>query len=172
MNPGEMRPVSRWAEWEKEVLSRVSRWDECPAIIPKRAKELDADEEDARECEEFFAAKLTEHRHNPLIQIIKIPIPIAAQWLSDYEGKPIKAGIVTRSFKQKPLKRLKWGKEEDRRYLDLDRSRGSSSARAGRTRLPFDNPPILTNQVRTRTSSHCALRWRRYAHGWRLRRQD
>jgi hypothetical protein len=114
--PGDIRPASRWDEWEKEVLSRVSRWDECQAIIAKRAKELDADEEDAHECEEFFAVKLAEKGHNPLIQIIKIPMPVAAEWLSEYETKPVTPGNVSRQLKRKPLKRLRWGKEEERRF--------------------------------------------------------
>jgi hypothetical protein len=114
--PGEIQVASRWDEWEKEVLSRVSFFDRCQAAIAERAKELDADDEDARECEEFFAAKLLEQRHNPETQRIIIPIPIAAQWLSEYEGEPIKAGVVTRVLKNKPLKRLKHDKDDARRF--------------------------------------------------------
>jgi hypothetical protein len=139
--PGNIRPRSRWDEWENEVLGRVPRWDECQDVIAQRAKDLDADEEDARECEEFFARKLEEQQHNSLVQSIRIPISKVAEWVSEYEGKPIKTGVVTRFLKLKPLKRLSRARDKESRFWLWVGAEADTTAEpvdlGGTPRIPF-----------------------------------
>lgn len=52
--PAKLSRVTRWGEWETEVLARVEFPDRCMKLIEERTGEMDADREDADRIRETF----------------------------------------------------------------------------------------------------------------------
>jgi len=113
--PGSLTPQGRWGEWQQDVLSKVGSFDRCQAAIIERAELLDDDDDQAFELEQFIRSKLEGERHNPGVQIIRIPTCKMAEWYAEYMGERKAPHIVSRTMGRMPLKRLHRGRSGDDR---------------------------------------------------------
>jgi hypothetical protein len=77
----EFKPKTRWASWERDVLSRVKLATECQAIIDERRDVVDEDDEEAHVVREYFRNRLISSGHEPETEHIRIPASIAATWV-------------------------------------------------------------------------------------------
>lgn len=84
VDPGESK--TRWAAWEREVLSKVDAPAACRAVILERQGLVDDDNEERDVVESYFAERLTERGHDPLRDAVFIPFIKVAEWLSVATG--------------------------------------------------------------------------------------
>ena len=72
---------SRWATWERAVLSRLSEPNEVQRVIADRQGETDVEREDAEIITEFFQGQLTQLGYDTERDVVFIPSPASARWL-------------------------------------------------------------------------------------------
>lgn len=78
-----LTPRTRWAPWEKQVLSRCVGVTACQETILERQEEFDADGEEAAVVREFFLERIEAAGRNPFTEKIFLPSRLAAQWLNE-----------------------------------------------------------------------------------------
>ena len=106
---------TRWAAWEKEVLSKTDMGPQCQAVILDRQHGIDDDEDQAFEIERFIATKIEERRHNTEAEKVKIATELMAEWMTTYERKTFSAAASTSFLKNKPLHRLVYKRSSSER---------------------------------------------------------
>jgi len=95
-----MKPHSRWATWESQVLSKVDHPDDCLALILQRRGAVDVEAEEGEIIEDHFAQKLTWLGYNPDRDDVFIPNQIVVRWFNEATGDTKKATGVTRALNQ------------------------------------------------------------------------
>jgi len=78
-----LTPRTRWAPWEKQVLSRCVGVTACQATILERQEEFDADGEEMAVVREFFLERIEASGRNPFTEKIFLASRLAAQWLNE-----------------------------------------------------------------------------------------
>jgi hypothetical protein len=78
--PTEFVPASRWAAWEKAVLSKVFEPEACQQVIRERQEAMNADSEDAGLVREIFYAKIRGACFDPERAVLRISTAKAAEW--------------------------------------------------------------------------------------------
>jgi hypothetical protein len=111
--PADMKPSSRWAAWERDVLSKTALLTECQAVIKERQGLIDDDREEADLVREAF--------HNHLLSIygqhpdglcILIPSKKAAEWLSECCRKPFATNQASGHIRTLGIKELSPSREK------------------------------------------------------------
>lgn len=74
------RHVSRWAMWEKDILSRLPEPNDAQQLILERQKCYDVEHEEVEMLEEFFAGQLVGLAYNVAKDKILVPSEFAARW--------------------------------------------------------------------------------------------
>lgn len=92
---------SRWADWERDVLSRLPEPPEAQAIIRERQAVADVEREEADLIEEFFATRLSELGYSTITDRIFIPTGTAAAWLGLATNDKTTVLKASRSIRQK-----------------------------------------------------------------------
>lgn len=105
-----LKHFSRWAAWERDVLSCVAEPGEAQKVIVERQGETNVDNDEAEIIEEHFADRLAELNYDPEISIVRIPRSIAAEWyIAATNDRQLTAKIsrnIGQFIKEKKLKRL------------------------------------------------------------------
>jgi hypothetical protein len=78
---------TRWASWEKAILSRLKNPAALQKVIENRAAESDEDKTTAESIKEYFEEQLRGLGYDPAEQCIHIPSEVARIWLVDSSGK-------------------------------------------------------------------------------------
>lgn len=91
---------SRWATWEREVLSRLPDPSEAQAVILERQAAVDADCEEADEIEDAFSTRLARLQYDPAGDVVKIPSGTAAQWFNEAMNDHQRTQSVSRTLRQ------------------------------------------------------------------------
>lgn len=73
---------TRWAAWEREVLSKVDRPAECQKLVKSRQQEMDDDRSEAELVADHFREELIQRGHDPDRDSVFIPSQVAADWLT------------------------------------------------------------------------------------------
>ena len=81
--PGMVSAKTRWANWERDILSKTDMLDKCQKLIVKRQGIADDDLEEKELVKEYFEERLRERGHNPDEDTILIPSLVAADWLNE-----------------------------------------------------------------------------------------
>ena len=76
-------PATRWAAWERDVLSKTEGWAQIQEEIKQRQLAVDDDDDERAHVAEYFAGQLRERSHDPDRESIFIPSLTASEWLSD-----------------------------------------------------------------------------------------
>jgi hypothetical protein len=88
---------TRWATWEKSVLSRLPEPSEAQAIIAERQGAVDVDADEAEHLEEYFAGQLRSLGYDPEAERVFVPSLVAARWLNwatNENNRTIAAGRI------------------------------------------------------------------------------
>jgi hypothetical protein len=86
--PLPMLPQTRWAAWERDVLSKTDMLPKCQDLIVERQNAVDDDNEERDQVVELFEAKLKLFQH-PRTARVRIPSITAFHWLK--EISPVKS---------------------------------------------------------------------------------
>lgn len=78
----QLEKFTRWATWEKAVLSRLAEPTEAQAVITDRQGAVDVDADEAEHMEEYFAGQLRGLGYDPNAERVFIPSMVAARWLN------------------------------------------------------------------------------------------
>jgi hypothetical protein len=106
---------SRWADWERGVLSRLPEPDALQQLILERQNAADCDSDQARIVEEYFADRLRRLGYVPEKDEVRIPTRIAAEWFRLACNETTNVQTVGRILKQ-------MANEKQLRYLKPDPS--------------------------------------------------
>ena len=103
---------TRWAAWERDVLSRLPEPSDAQKVIAERQGEADVEAEEASVVAEFFAEQLAKLRYDPTCDEVHVPSAVAARWLSwatnDPQLKVVAAGrMLTQLHREGRLPMLK-----------------------------------------------------------------
>lgn len=77
-----LKKFTRWATWEKAVLSRLPEPSEAQAVIASRQGAVDVEADEAEQIEEFFAGQLRTLQYDSDAHRVFIPSQFAARWLN------------------------------------------------------------------------------------------
>ena len=78
-----LTPRTRWAPWEKQVLSRCIGVTACQETIVARQEEFDADGEEAAVVRDYFLERIEAAGRNPFAEKIFLSNRVAGQWLNE-----------------------------------------------------------------------------------------
>jgi len=96
----ELPGYSRWASWERDVLTRLPEPAEAQAVILERQGAVDVENEEAEELEEAFEAKLKTLGYDTESDTVKVPSGIAAMWFNEAMNENQRTTGVSRILKQ------------------------------------------------------------------------
>jgi hypothetical protein len=91
----DLKPKTRWAEWETAVLGATDEPGESQAVITARQNEVDDDNAERDEVAAFFASRVERAGHKDG-ERVRIPSETAAEWLSKVLGKKIATNWASR----------------------------------------------------------------------------
>jgi hypothetical protein len=91
-----LRQYSRWAGWERDVLSRLPEPEDAQKVILERQGSADVEQEEHDIIEEFFRGRLERLGYNPEAQRVRIPVAIAARWYVWATGDNLRVSAVSR----------------------------------------------------------------------------
>ncbi len=98
--PNPVGPQGRWAEWEANVLARVSHPADCQKLISERRKTVDAECEEGETLEDYFASRLEWLGYNPTRDDVFIPNAIVVRWYNQALNENRKTTGATRALRQ------------------------------------------------------------------------
>jgi hypothetical protein len=78
---------TRWASWERAVISRLEDPKALQTLIDSRASEADEDRMTAISIKEFFEQQLKNFGLRPDDEVIHIPSALATDWLVEATGQ-------------------------------------------------------------------------------------
>jgi hypothetical protein len=96
----QLSKYSRWASWERHVLSRLPEPNEAQRVILERQGECNAEFDEAEIIEDYFASQLQRLGYHPLRDQVRIPVEIVAQWYCTATNDKVKTPSVTRHLSQ------------------------------------------------------------------------
>jgi hypothetical protein len=85
--PGPLKARTRWASWERDILSKLDQAERCQAEIIERQGKADDDNTDRDHVRDYFASMLKARDKDPETSCVFIPSMTAAEWLSDATRK-------------------------------------------------------------------------------------
>jgi hypothetical protein len=97
------KPLSRftrWASWERAILSRLKDPESIQALIEERSVVADEDHTTAESINEFFEEQLRYMGYDPIEEAVHIPAEIAREWLVDSSGKEFTKRSANSHIKQ------------------------------------------------------------------------
>jgi hypothetical protein len=83
----ELKRFTRWASWERAILSRLNNPEALQKLIESRAAVADEDHTTAESIAEFFEEQLHSMGYDVKEDAIHIPSEIAKDWLVECSGK-------------------------------------------------------------------------------------
>lgn len=84
--PTPLTQFTRWATWERHVISRLSNPDEIVKFILERQSEVNGDLEEAELIESYFADQLRCYDYEPSAVQLRIPSKLASEWFIEATG--------------------------------------------------------------------------------------
>jgi hypothetical protein len=99
--PETLAQFSRWASWERDILSRLPEPAEAQRVILERQNVVDVDAEEATVIEDYFADQLRRLEYDTNTERIFVPSQVAARWYGWSTNQPNVSTIVaSRSLSQ------------------------------------------------------------------------
>lgn len=82
-NPGSFKPLSRWKDWERDILSKLANPEACQRLILERQTSVNDDASDRETFRNHLYSRIREHGHCPETALVRIHSQVMAQWLTD-----------------------------------------------------------------------------------------
>ncbi|MCC6492155.1 MAG: bifunctional DNA primase/polymerase [Pirellulales bacterium] len=98
--PFPLAKFSRWATWEKDVLSRLPEPGEAQRVILERQGAANCDLDEGEIVDQHFAEQLVRLQYDPRSAQVRIPVAVAARWFSWATGEPVKTATASRRLNQ------------------------------------------------------------------------
>jgi hypothetical protein len=111
---------TRWAAWERDVLSRLPDPEEAQRVIQERQVAADVEEEEGEIIEEYFGTQLATLNYSIDEDRIHIPVAIASRWFNDATNKRETVTATSRMLKQL---------SDENRFKRIHQSRGRAHGR-------------------------------------------
>jgi hypothetical protein len=84
---GELTHYTRWATWERDVLSKVVDPAGIQQLVRKRQREIDDDATEMEAVRTYFRERIAAWRNDPDKVCIFLPNPAAQIWLEEAAGE-------------------------------------------------------------------------------------
>jgi hypothetical protein len=97
---GHLERYSRWAAWERDVLSRLPDPEAAQRLIAERQGQADVEEEEGGLVEDFFAKQLKALAYEPECDAVYVPSEVAAAWYNGATGEKHRTITVGRILGQ------------------------------------------------------------------------
>jgi hypothetical protein len=99
--PGSLPSSTRWALWEREILSKVDNPAECLAAILHRREQADIELEEGALLDDYFSTKLQQLDYDIKTCDVYIPTILAGQWFVEAVGdRGMKPAGASRRLRQ------------------------------------------------------------------------
>jgi hypothetical protein len=95
-----LEKFTRWATWEKDILSRLPEPGEAQRLIAERQQIANYDRDEADTIEDFFAEQLMKLHYDSRTAQVRIPIQVASRWLGWATGETMKTIGASRKLRQ------------------------------------------------------------------------
>lgn len=103
------RLFSRWASWERDVLSRLPEPEDAQKVILERQGNVDVEQEEADILRDFFSAQLDQLSYDVERSWVHIPSAVAGAWYNAAVNERHKIPGAARILKQLCEEgRIKW----------------------------------------------------------------
>lgn len=99
-SPYPLASYSRWAAWEKDVLSRLPEPDEAQRVILERQGEANCELDEGEILEDYFAERLDDLNYTAATAQVRIPVAVAGEWYCAAINDRVKTAGVTRRLNQ------------------------------------------------------------------------
>lgn len=99
-DPAPPKSFSRWASWEKDILSRLPEPNEAQRVILERQAEADTERDDHEHVEDFFVERLKELGYDVDTDRVFLPSEICCRWLGWATNEKHRTGAATAILKQ------------------------------------------------------------------------
>ena len=83
MEPCEIEPLSRWTDWDRDILSKLEDSKSVQAEILNRQRSIDNDDEEQDIYREFIAGKIKQYGADPVHESILIPSATMTKWVNE-----------------------------------------------------------------------------------------
>jgi len=98
--PKPIKTATRWAAWERDVLSRVANPEVSLAVIMSRREQMDVEKEEGEIIEDYFSSRLRSLEYDPERDDVFIFSDIASRWFNAATNDNRKVAGVTRTLRQ------------------------------------------------------------------------
>jgi hypothetical protein len=98
--PFQFAKFSRWASWERDVLSRVDDPAEAQRVIAERQGEFDVEDEEASIIEDFVAEQLGRLDYRADTDTVFLPADVMCRWFNLATGEKKATVAVSRTLNQ------------------------------------------------------------------------
>lgn len=95
-----LHSYTRWAAWERDILSRLPEPGDAQKLILERQGEADSDSDEAGIIEDFFAEQLSKFSYDPQVAQVRIPVAVVGKWYCWATNESAKTAAVTKKLKQ------------------------------------------------------------------------
>ena len=96
----EVASYTRWAAWERDVLSRLPEPGDAQKLILERQDAADCEQDEAGIIEDFFADQLSRFSYDPETAQVRIPVATIAKWYCWATNDKCKTASVTKRLRQ------------------------------------------------------------------------
>lgn len=96
----ELASYTRWAAWEKDILSRLPDPGEAQKLILERQAAADSETDEADLIEEFFSDQLSRFGYDPEVAQVRIPVATVAKWYGWATNDSVKTAAISKRLKQ------------------------------------------------------------------------
>jgi hypothetical protein len=98
--PTPLDQYSRWATWEKHVLSKLENPEAVQDLILERQGEASSDRDEANLIEEYFGQQIAANGYDPLVAQLRIPNRTVATWFNEATNERMRTAAITRRLNQ------------------------------------------------------------------------
>lgn len=91
---------TRWATWEKDILSRLPEPAEAQRVIIERQGEANSELDEAEIVEQHFSEQLRKLGYDPITAQVRIPVATAARWFGWATGETTKTATASKRLNQ------------------------------------------------------------------------
>jgi hypothetical protein len=104
--PGGKLESSRWASWERDILSKLVDPDEIRRTIERRRAEMDGDEDDRDELLAIVEERIEKEKGDARGVCFFIPTQILANWINEVRKKNDAANTISGQLRRLGSKKL------------------------------------------------------------------
>lgn len=98
--PVELRSVSRWGPWSRDIIARLPEPEEVQKVISERQQTTDVDQEETQIVEDHFRDKLSSLDYDTNREKVFIPSQVATAWFNEATNEKLSAIKVSRTLGQ------------------------------------------------------------------------